>query len=179
MSEEILARAEEYLARRRNRMRLLRAVTAMALVVAIMTSYVLMLPGLTLEAETYCGREEHAHTQDCYTLDLICQEQEREPTETVVALLQCGFRPHTHTDACRAPDGSIGCGISTSYWHRHSAECYDEAGSLVCTLVNNPKHKHDDSCYEQLATLVCAEAESAGHVHTEACYGVAKDNGPT
>ena len=52
MSEEILARAEEYLARRRNRMRLLRAVTAMALVVAIMTSYVLMLPGLTLEAET-------------------------------------------------------------------------------------------------------------------------------
>ena len=49
MSEEILARAEEYLARRRNRMRLLRAVTAMALVVAIMTSYVLMLPGLTLQ----------------------------------------------------------------------------------------------------------------------------------
>ena len=37
MSEEILARAEEYLARRRNRMRLLRAITAMALVVAIMT----------------------------------------------------------------------------------------------------------------------------------------------
>ena len=179
MSEEIIIRAEEYLIRRRNRIRLLRAFTAMALVVAIMTSYVLMLPGQTLEAETYCGHTEHAHTPDCYTMELTCEEEERESIETVVTLLQCGFRPHTHTDACYAPDGSIGCGISTNYWHRHSAECYDEQGNLVCTLKNNPKHKHDDNCYELITTLVCGTEESAGHVHSSSCYGVMRDAEPT
>ncbi|MBQ7849356.1 MAG: hypothetical protein IJ343_06490 [Clostridia bacterium] len=176
MREEILQRAEEYLARRRHRMRMLRAFTAMALVVAIMTSYVLMLPGLTLQAEAYCGFEEHIHDANCYTLELICEEEERAPSETIVKLLQCSFKPHVHTDLCRAPDGSIGCGISTSYWHRHTKECYDDAGKLVCTLANNPKHEHDSSCYETLATLICTTEETPGHVHTESCYGLMTDS---
>ncbi|MBE5796007.1 MAG: Cna B-type domain-containing protein [Clostridiales bacterium] len=172
MREEILLRAEEYLARRRHRMRMLRAFTAMALVVAIMTSYVLMLPGLTMQSEAYCGLDEHTHDDSCYTLELICEQEEREPSESVVRLLQCAFQPHEHTDACRAEDGSIGCGISTSYWHSHSAECYDEAGALVCQLKSNPRHQHNDSCYGTLETLVCTTEESAGHVHDAACFAI-------
>ena len=94
MSEEILIRAEEYLARRRHRMRMLRAFTAMALVVAIMTSYILMLPGLTLQSEAYCGYSEHNHDSSCYTMELICAEQEREAREEILELLECTFRPH-------------------------------------------------------------------------------------
>ncbi|MGN0794428.1 MAG: Cna B-type domain-containing protein [Aristaeellaceae bacterium] len=172
MREEMLQRAEEYLARRKQRMRMLRAFTAMALVVAMMTSYVLMLPGLTMQSEAYCGLEEHVHDQSCYTLELICGEEEREPSQTVVKMLQCSFKPHEHTDACRAPDGSIGCGVSTSYWHTHTAECYDETGALVCLLVSNPKHVHTDACYERVAELVCTLEESAGHVHDASCYGL-------
>ena len=162
MREEMLQRAEEYLARRRHRIRLLRAVTAMALVVAIMTSYVLMLPGLTLQAEAYCGLEEHRHTADCDTLEQVCGETEREPSETVMQVLKCAFEPHVHTEACRTSDGEIACGISTAYWHRHSAECYNEAGEKVCTLVSNPKHRHSDACYVQVPELACELAESEG-----------------
>ena len=62
MNRKLMELAEKYVAQRKRRMRLLKTVTALALVVAICTSYVLMMPGLTMAAETYCGLEERTHT---------------------------------------------------------------------------------------------------------------------
>lgn len=55
MNRKLMELAEKYVAQRKRRMRLLKTVTALALVVAICTSYVLMMPGLTMAAETYWG----------------------------------------------------------------------------------------------------------------------------
>lgn len=55
MNRKLMELAEKYVAQRKRRIRLLKTVTALALVVAICTSYVLMMPGLTMAAETYCG----------------------------------------------------------------------------------------------------------------------------
>lgn len=78
MNRKLMELAEKYVAQRKRRMRLLKTVTALALVVAICTSYVLMMPGLTMAAETYCGLEEHTHTADCYVDELTCLISERE-----------------------------------------------------------------------------------------------------
>ena len=64
MNRKLMELAEKYVAQWKRRIRLLKTVTALALVVAICTSYVLMMPGLTMAAETYCGLEEHTHTAD-------------------------------------------------------------------------------------------------------------------
>ena len=45
MNRKLMELAEKYVAQRKRRMRLLKTVTALALVVAICTSYVLMMPG--------------------------------------------------------------------------------------------------------------------------------------
>lgn len=45
MNRKLMELAEKYVAQRKRRIRLLKTVTALALVVAICTSYVLMMPG--------------------------------------------------------------------------------------------------------------------------------------
>lgn len=86
MNRKLMELAERYVAQRKRRMRLFKTVTALALVVAICTSYVLMMPGLTMAAETYCGLEEHTHTADCYVDELTCLYSERERRQSLPIL---------------------------------------------------------------------------------------------
>ncbi len=60
------------------------AMTVMACIVVFCTTYALILPALTMTGETYCGHEEHTHTDACYDGDvLICEVEE-----------------HTHSMSC-------------------------------------------------------------------------------
>lgn len=86
MNRKLMELAEKYVAQRKRRIRLLKTVTALALIVAICTSYVLMMPGLTMAAETYCGLEEHTHTADCYVDELTCLISERERRQSLPIL---------------------------------------------------------------------------------------------
>lgn len=86
MNRKLMELAERYVAQRKRQMRLFKTVTALALVVAICTSYVLMMPGLTMAAETYCGLEEHTHTADCYVDELTCLISERERRQSLPIL---------------------------------------------------------------------------------------------
>lgn len=60
----------------------------MAAVVVFITTYMLILPAITLE--TACGMEAHTHTDECYTVD----ESTGEKT------LICEIEEHTHTQDC-------------------------------------------------------------------------------
>ena len=91
MNRKLMELAEKYVAQRKRRMRLFKTVTALALVVAICTSYVLMMPGLTMAAETYCGLEEHTHTADCYVDELTCLISEREAETVFTDIMRCSF----------------------------------------------------------------------------------------
>ena len=97
MNRKLMELAEKYVAQRKRRMRLFKTVTALALVVAICTSYVLMMPGLTMAAETYCGLEEHTHTADCYVDELTCLISEREAETVFTDIMRCSFEPHHHS----------------------------------------------------------------------------------
>ena len=170
MNRKLMELAERYVAQRKRRMRLLKTVTALALVVAICTSYVLMMPGLTMAAETYCGLEEHTHTADCYVDELTCLISEREAETVFTDIMRCSFEPHHHSSDCYNAQGELSCGYWDGYIHEHDEKCYDSNGVLICTLEEHPMHKHTDACYNWEKQLICTLPESEGHIHTDACY---------
>ena len=170
MNRKLMELAEKYVAQRKRRMRLLKTVTALALVVAICTSYVLMMPGLTMAAETYCGLEEHTHTADCYVDELTCLISEREAETVFTDIMRCSFEPHHHSSDCYNAQGELSCGYWDGYIHEHDEKCYDSNGVLICTLEEHPMHKHTDACYNWEKQLTCTLPESEGHKHTDACY---------
>ena len=170
MNRKLMELAEKYVAQRKRRMRLLKTVTALALVVAICTSYVLMMPGLTMAAETYCGLEEHTHTADCYVDELTCLISEREATTVFTDIMRCSFEPHHHSSDCYNAQGELSCGYWDGYIHEHDEKCYDSNGVLICTLEEHPMHKHTDACYNWEKQLTCTLTEREGHIHTDACY---------
>ena len=170
MNRKLMELAEKYVAQRKRRMRLFKTVTALALVVAICTSYVLMMPGLTMAAETYCGLEEHTHTADCYVDELTCLISEREAETVFTDIMRCSFEPHRHSSDCYNAQGELSCGYWDGYIHEHDEKCYDSNGVLICTLEEHPMHKHTDACYNWEKQLTCTLPESEGHIHTDACY---------
>ena len=170
MNRKLMELAEKYVAQRKRRIRLLKTVTALALVVAICTSYVLMMPGLTMAAETYCGLEEHTHTADCYVDELTCLISEREAETVFTDIMRCSFEPHHHSSDCYNAQGELSCGYWDGYIHEHDEKCYDSNGILICTLEEHPMHKHTDACYNWEKQLICTLPESEGHIHTDACY---------
>ena len=170
MNRKLMELAEKYVAQRKRRIRLLKTVTALALVVAICTSYVLMMPGLTMAAETYCGLEEHTHTADCYVDELTCLISEREAETVFTDIMRCSFEPHRHSSDCYNAQGELSCGYWDGYIHEHDEKCYDSNGVLICTLEEHPMHKHTDACYNWEKQLICTLPESEGHFHTDACY---------
>ena len=170
MNRKLMELAEKYVAQRKRRTRLLKTVTALALVVAICTSYVLMMPGLTMAAETYCGLEEHTHTADCYVDELTCLISEREAETVFTDIMRCSFEPHHHSSDCYNAQGELSCGYWDGYIHEHDEKCYDSNGVLICTLEEHPMHKHADACYNWEKQLTCTLPESEGHIHTDACY---------
>lgn len=62
-------------------------ILCLSCVVVFCTVYALILPALTLERKTICGKEEHMHTEACYSTEgqLICEKEEHTHTETCYA----------------------------------------------------------------------------------------------
>lgn len=116
MNRKLMELAEKYVAQRKRRIRLLKTVTALALVVAICTSYVLMMPGLTMAAETYCGLEEHTHTADCYVDELTCLISERERRQSLPILCDAALSHTTipPTATMRRANSAAATGMATS-----------------------------------------------------------------
>lgn len=116
MNRKLMELAEKYVAQRKRRIRLLKTVTALALVVAICTSYVLMMPGLTMAAETYCGLEKHTHTADCYVDELTCLISERERRQSLPILCDAALSSTTIPPIAtmRRANSAAATGMATS-----------------------------------------------------------------
>lgn len=153
-------------------------------IVVFCTTYALILPAITMTKEPVCGKEEHTHTDECYSV-----EDEEESLEN------CSFVLHSHTKDCYDKDGKLVCSRADFAVHKHIALCFDENSRLLCPLAEIEEHKHDESCFEETKKLVCTlsegEAESetsesevsessskteaeTPHVHTEDCYETEK-----
>ena len=129
-------------------------VTILACVVVFCTTYALILPAVTMTSETYCGKEAHTHTEECYERELICTLGSDEDV-------------HEHTDACYETQFVLACGQEEGPEHTHTDECYRMESVLVCTegASGAGTHQHRDTCYKE--TLICGKEE---HQHTLLCY---------
>jgi len=150
-------------------------------VVVFATTYALILPAITKETTTFCGKEEHAHDEGCYVENLVCtlteEEVVHEHTETcyeTTTTLICELEEsagHTHTDACKQVDEVLVCEIAEDENHTHGAECYTTQESYICNQEESAGHTHTDGCYaEQMACVCTKETDIAAHEHTDSCY---------
>ncbi len=159
--------------------------------VVFCTTYALILPAVTMEAD--CQIPEHTHSDDCYTQvvaaakEPICTPETLEihkhtaDCKDAEGALTCGYADfvvHVHDAACYDEEGRLWCPLPEIREHRHTAACYapvsahvhseecyaHERGALIC-----PLHEHTEACWAETEVLVCGQAETPGHRHTEAC----------
>ncbi len=169
MERDILQRAEKYARKHKRYQTWRKVVGALACVVVFCTTYALILPAITMERQTICGKEEHVHTEACYTTEL------RYPQSSVDCTLDSGGSPviHTHDKTCYSEDGTLICALPELEAHRHTSRCYREEQRLVCTEEEDLGHEHSGSCYTRhRGELICTEEEDEGHTHNDSCYDV-------
>ena len=149
------------------RRRLLRKfVQVMCCIVVFVTTYMLILPAITLEQQTFCGMEEHSHATECYE-PLVCGASSTEchvHTEDCYSLPEASA--HIHSDACEDPvRGDLICTAEETPGHTHGSGCFEVSDILQCGDPEN--HIHNDSC--RTNPLVCTLSTDP-HIHTEGCF---------
>lgn len=88
----MFTRAARFLAEQRRHRRWKKIVSVMAAAVVFCTTYALILPALTAERPTYCGMEEHIHSDACFENGLQV----------------CSLEEHVHTEECYAePENTL------------------------------------------------------------------------
>ncbi len=97
-------------------------VKGLSCLVVFCTVYALILPAITIEANAYCGQQEHKHTWSCYRREQICTKRE-----------------HPHSQECFDDQGNLICSIEE---HTHHSDCYEQV--LDCAMT---EHTHSLRCF--------------------------------
>lgn len=145
-----------------------RRYTAMLLVLAMLTSLSVSWrlhqvgTALTTDNEYSCGMEEHVHTDDCYTEELVCGYEEGQPEEPDSAF-SVDSEPTTEEPEEPEPEET------EPEVHHHTADCYEtvlvEHKELTC---GEEEHTHDENCtIDDDGNFTCGYEE---HTHTDDCY---------
>ena len=104
----LLKKAAKFLLNHRRRKRWFQVVTSLAMVVVFITTYLLILPAITIERKAICGIQEHAHTNTCYIemKEFVCGSEEDIDHEhdgacyDSVEVLVCDLDEHIHDESC-------------------------------------------------------------------------------
>ncbi len=156
-----------------------RAMSGMSALVVFVTTYLLILPAITLETDASCGMAEHTHTGACYEMRLVCGQEETPAGEEAhqhdascyaqQPLLSCTppeGEGHTHTGACYG----LTCGQEEAAGHQHGEDCYTVEKVNTCGLMESAGHAHSEACFDENGLLICGQDESEGHTHSDACF---------
>lgn len=150
-----------------------RRYTAMLLVLAMLTSLSVSWrlhqvgTALTTDNEYSCGMEEHVHTDDCYTEELVCGYEEGQPEDPDSAF-SVDSEPTTEEPEAE-PEEPEPEEIEPEV-HHHTADCYEtvlvEHEELTC---GQEEHTHDETCPVDPDTgdFLCGFEE---HTHTDDCF---------
>lgn len=150
-----------------------RRYTAMLLVLAMLTSLSVSWrlhqvgTALTTDNEYSCGMEEHVHTDDCYTEELVCGYEEGEPEDPDSAF---SVDSEPTTEEPEAEPEVLEPEETEPEVHHHTADCYEtvlvEHKELTC---GQEEHTHDDTCPVDPDTgdFLCGYEE---HTHTDDCF---------
>lgn len=177
MRKEPMHQVKQYIWKKRRHRVWRRIVAGLACVVVFTTTYMLILPAITMEQTAYCGIEAHTHEEACFEKQLVCAVEESaqhihsESCYQEEQVLICGQNEkpgHAHDESCIQRELVPVCTED----HAHSDACYQTVESYICGLTEGEgAHSHESACYETESVLTCGQEEKAeGHVHTEACY---------
>lgn len=144
-----------------------RRYTAMLLVLAMLTSLSVSWrlhqvgTALTTDNEYCCGMEEHVHTDDCYTEELVCGYEEGEPEDPDSAF-SVDSEPTIEEPEAEPEE-------TEPEVHHHTADCYEtvlvEHKELTC---GQEEHTHNDYCIDpDTGNYICGFEE---HTHTDDCF---------
>jgi LPXTG-motif cell wall-anchored protein len=184
MRKDLIAKINKMLVSKAHRKTFLKVVSSLMAVVVFCTTYALILPALTLEHKTYCGLEEHTHTDECLAVPTVVQSLICQPDADYVLHTHddnCYYRgelictlpeytAHTHTEDCYAQVRELSCGQTEREEHYHTDDCYVTINNLICNQEEKEGHTHTEDCYVYTQTLVCGLNEDENHTHTEDCY---------
>lgn len=149
-----------------------RRYTAMLLVLAMLTSLSVSWrlhqvgTALTTDNEYCCGMEEHVHTDDCYTEELVCGYEEGEPEDPDSAF---SVDSEPTTEEPEAEPEELEPEETEPEVHHHTADCYEtvlvEHKELTC---GQEEHTHNDYCIDpDTGNYICGLEE---HTHTDDCF---------
>ena len=150
-----------------------RRYTAMLLVLAMLTSLSVSWrlhqvgTALTTDNEYCCGMEEHVHTDDCYTEELVCGYEEGQPEDPDSAF-SVDSEPTTEEPEAEPEEPEPE--EAEPEVHHHTADCYEtvlvEHKELTC---GQEEHTHDVTCPVDPDTgdFLCGYEE---HTHTDDCF---------
>lgn len=149
-----------------------RRYTAMLLVLAMLTSLSVSWrlhqvgTALTTDNEYSCGMEEHVHTDDCYTEELVCGYEEGQPEDPDSAF---SVDSEPTTEEPEAEPEETEPEETEPEVHHHTADCYEtvlvEHKELTC---GEEEHTHDENCtIDDDGNFTCGYEE---HTHTDDCY---------
>lgn len=122
---------------------------------------------LTTDNEYSCGMEEHVHTDDCYTEELVCGYEEGQPEEPDSAF-SVDSEPTIEEPEAEPEEPEPE--ETEPEVHHHTADCYEtvlvEHKELIC---GQEEHTHDVTCPVDPDTgdFLCGYEE---HTHTDDCY---------
>lgn len=150
-----------------------RRYTAMLLVLAMLTSLSVSWrlhqvgTALTTDNEYCCGMEEHVHTDECYTEELVCGYEEGQPEDPDSAF-SVDSEPTTEEPEAEPEEPEPE--EAEPEVHHHTADCYEtvlvEHKELTC---GQEEHTHDVTCPVDPDTgdFLCGYEE---HTHTDDCF---------
>ncbi|MBQ7059826.1 MAG: fibro-slime domain-containing protein [Firmicutes bacterium] len=147
--------------------------SALSMFVILCTVLPLVLPAFTLESETFCGYQEHTHSETCYTTvrELTCGYEEGQVIELEPIA-------HVHNEECWQ--------IIPATEETRELICGYEEGQMI--ELEPIAHVHTDECWqiipaaeeggEETKVLICEHEEGelipqfATHTHTDECWKI-------
>lgn len=172
--EEFLEKIAEILFLSKLEKRWRRVAKALAVVVVFWTTYMLILPAITMEKDTYCGLSEHMHEDSCYAVEstLICgyesvyATENEEPTSGIQEYSTVGetTTEETTTEETTTEETTT---EETTTEESSDEETTIEETTAEATEPSEEIHEHTSECYEYKKTLICTDGE---HTHSEICF---------
>jgi len=121
----------------------------LAIIVVFCTTYMLILPAITMEKDIYCGLDEHLHEDSCYIVESIPVCDYQSVTDAENEEFASDTEKDSATKETTAEDATT---KNTDFFeenHEHTSECYEYKNILVCT---KEEHSHEERCFfEEMA----------------------------
>ncbi len=173
MEHNILSALEQRLRNMKNRRRWRSIIAVVACIAFVVTISALTLPAISQSDETFCGLSEHTHGDECYIVELVCEEGRRNDTEGESS------PPEGGTEEA-APTGTEAAVIPDSQTQNEAAVEFIAPVSPVLSASENAAPAEEIITLVEITTLseeVTLISETVTENGQTAAVAVAEENG--